>query len=160
MIRRPPRSTRTDTLFPYTTLFRSAPSLRASRTAASTSPSGKLSRSRRTWTYSRLPAAPWLLGPRRASRRRRRVAKASGRSHCLRGAAWSSADLVFEQRQVVQRIEDQVLTLIGSLVAGDDLGGAADHDPLDIAADQHLAVAIGHRDGIGVDPVRWEEQRV
>src|SRR3546814_14591197 len=28
MIRRPPRSTRTDTLFPYTTLFRSAPSLK------------------------------------------------------------------------------------------------------------------------------------
>src|SRR3546814_15273289 len=27
MIRRPPRSTRTDTLFPYTTLFRSLPSL-------------------------------------------------------------------------------------------------------------------------------------
>src|SRR3546814_19709178 len=29
MIRRPPRSTRTDTLFPYTTLFRSPRSLRA-----------------------------------------------------------------------------------------------------------------------------------
>src|SRR3546814_1462801 len=29
MIRRPPRSTRTDTLFPYTTLFRSTPSSRA-----------------------------------------------------------------------------------------------------------------------------------
>src|SRR3546814_17737809 len=28
MIRRPPRSTRTDTLFPYTTLFRSCPSRR------------------------------------------------------------------------------------------------------------------------------------
>src|SRR3546814_1160964 len=28
MIRRPPRSTRTDTLFPYTTLFRSGPSAR------------------------------------------------------------------------------------------------------------------------------------
>src|SRR3546814_3643580 len=27
MIRRPPRSTRTDTLFPYTTLFRSLPAL-------------------------------------------------------------------------------------------------------------------------------------
>src|SRR3546814_4706323 len=27
MIRRPPRSTRTDTLFPYTTLFRSIPAL-------------------------------------------------------------------------------------------------------------------------------------
>src|SRR3546814_19937006 len=29
MIRRPPRSTRTDTLFPYATLFRSRPELRA-----------------------------------------------------------------------------------------------------------------------------------
>src|SRR3546814_2710418 len=29
MNRRPPRSTRTDTLFPYTTLFRSAPSVTA-----------------------------------------------------------------------------------------------------------------------------------
>src|SRR3546814_3356911 len=29
MIRRPPRSTRTDTLFPYTTLFRSRPHRRA-----------------------------------------------------------------------------------------------------------------------------------
>src|SRR3546814_8517823 len=28
MIRRPPRSTRTDTLFPYTTLFRSSPAQR------------------------------------------------------------------------------------------------------------------------------------
>src|SRR3546814_6213210 len=35
MIRRPPRSTRTDTLFPYTTLFRSAPvgKLRCARTS-------------------------------------------------------------------------------------------------------------------------------
>src|SRR3546814_3109948 len=31
MIRRPSRSTRTDTLFPYTTLFRSAPALHAFR---------------------------------------------------------------------------------------------------------------------------------
>src|SRR3546814_2100891 len=31
MIRRPPRSTRTDTLFPYTTLFRSACSRKSSR---------------------------------------------------------------------------------------------------------------------------------
>src|SRR3546814_2527906 len=33
MIRRPPRSTRTDTLFPYTTLFRSARSATRGRTA-------------------------------------------------------------------------------------------------------------------------------
>src|SRR3546814_5849162 len=31
MIRRPPRATRTDTLFPYTTLFRSTPSSRRQR---------------------------------------------------------------------------------------------------------------------------------
>src|SRR3546814_16424789 len=31
MIRRPPRSTRTDTLFPYTTLFRSAPDVAAAQ---------------------------------------------------------------------------------------------------------------------------------
>src|SRR3546814_20984516 len=34
MIRRPPRSTRTDTLFPYTTLFRSYHRLRADREVA------------------------------------------------------------------------------------------------------------------------------
>src|SRR3546814_6270935 len=35
MIRRPPRSTRTDTLFPYTTLFRSVPGSRRVRRAES-----------------------------------------------------------------------------------------------------------------------------
>src|SRR3546814_19573577 len=35
MIRRPPRSTRTDTLFPYTTLFRSALALENQRREAS-----------------------------------------------------------------------------------------------------------------------------
>src|SRR3546814_3775136 len=34
ILRRPPRSTRTDTLFPYTTLFRSARSLRPDRVLA------------------------------------------------------------------------------------------------------------------------------
>src|SRR3546814_17401127 len=43
MIRRPPRSTRTDTLFPYTTLFRSDLDLIADKTSQwvrATSPSG------------------------------------------------------------------------------------------------------------------------
>src|SRR3546814_4121162 len=48
MIRRPPRSTRTDTLFPYTTLFRSQP-VRAPARAAR-----RLPRSRR---QARNPAA-------------------------------------------------------------------------------------------------------
>src|SRR3546814_9491231 len=38
MIRRPPRSTRTDTLFPYTTLFRSSPSRRSGRQGLRTDP--------------------------------------------------------------------------------------------------------------------------
>src|SRR3546814_1049996 len=51
MIRRPPRSTRTDTLFPYTTLFRSAlrqagPENRRRRRAAK---SGKVGRSVFSW---------------------------------------------------------------------------------------------------------------
>src|SRR3546814_6932000 len=38
MIRRPPRSTRTDTLFPYTTLFRSPVSLAAQASPAANDP--------------------------------------------------------------------------------------------------------------------------
>src|SRR3546814_10954515 len=38
MIRRPPRSTRTDTLFPYTTLFRSVDAIRAERQSGDKTP--------------------------------------------------------------------------------------------------------------------------
>src|SRR3546814_8140370 len=38
MIRRPPRSTRTDTLFPYTTLFRSAVAVAGEQPAGATHP--------------------------------------------------------------------------------------------------------------------------
>src|SRR3546814_19438791 len=44
MIRRPPRSTRTDTLFPYTTLFRSPPQKTRFRFAALVRPHRKISR--------------------------------------------------------------------------------------------------------------------
>src|SRR3546814_4037472 len=53
MIRRPPRSTRTDTLFPYTTLFRSTisrrarPSVPATTSSAGAAASAKSSFSRR-----------------------------------------------------------------------------------------------------------------
>src|SRR3546814_4558658 len=40
MIRRPPRSTRTDTLFPYTTLFRSLPGRHGDRRGRSRDPAG------------------------------------------------------------------------------------------------------------------------
>src|SRR3546814_11231987 len=38
MIRRPPRSTRTDTLFPYTTLFRSNDGLKAEEASPASAP--------------------------------------------------------------------------------------------------------------------------
>src|SRR3546814_4949256 len=52
MIRRPPRSTRTDTLFPYTTLFRSCSRMRSTPVSASalTPSSGSPSRAARPAT--------------------------------------------------------------------------------------------------------------
>src|SRR3546814_3346332 len=47
MIRRPPRSTRTDTLFPYTTLFRSQPAGVAGRLPAGGLPAARDGPSRR-----------------------------------------------------------------------------------------------------------------
>src|SRR3546814_3696474 len=58
MIRRPPRSTRTDTLFPYTTLFRSCP---AEKTSLSQRSIGWLRGRRREREGG---AAPWRMrGP-------------------------------------------------------------------------------------------------
>ena len=87
------------------------------------------------------------------------MAKASGRSPAPRSRLVERADLALDERQVVQGIEDQILTLIGSFVAGDDLGGAADQDPIHISPDQHLAMAVGHRDGIIISLVAHQRQR-
>src|SRR3546814_13145625 len=53
MIRRPPRSTRTDTLFPYTTLFRSRPPCRRHRTGSRALP---VAASRRIRDQPKVPA--------------------------------------------------------------------------------------------------------
>src|SRR3546814_12196241 len=68
MTRRPPRSTRTDTLFPYTTLFRS----RGYRSSANALPGvaptpplhGVAQRRRRTGYWSRGPVRPSRATPR------------------------------------------------------------------------------------------------
>src|SRR3546814_8549465 len=58
MIRRPPRSTRTDTLFPYTTLFRSA-----FETARRTSCTGKSrSSSPKIWSVATTLPTPAIAG--------------------------------------------------------------------------------------------------
>src|SRR3546814_5999853 len=60
MIRRPPRSTRTDTLFPYTTLFRSCATPRQPRLSASASctPTASGGRRRRPCGGACLPHTP------------------------------------------------------------------------------------------------------
>src|SRR3546814_7571086 len=74
MIRRPPRSTRTDTLFPYTTLFRSALAGRAAGRIGGSGVRG-----------ARKPAGAALAGDRRQSAVRR------GRN--LHGpGGWNAAD--------------------------------------------------------------------
>src|SRR3546814_10693432 len=55
MIRRPPRSTRTDTLFPYTTLFRSQEAARGIPTEAPAPPTARTNGPAQT-PSSRLPA--------------------------------------------------------------------------------------------------------
>src|SRR3546814_16417018 len=72
MIRRPPRSTRTDTLFPYTTLFRSLPRIpeRQRRAAPAASPERLLRQpdpeeGRRVRRSRRLLGARGAVAPRR-----------------------------------------------------------------------------------------------
>src|SRR3546814_14027994 len=67
MIRRPPRSTRTDTLFPYTTLFRSHPRVGGQDRQAPDRPrSGDVLRHRRRDSSRGGPGG--VLGPRRPHR--------------------------------------------------------------------------------------------
>src|SRR3546814_4263529 len=70
MIRRPPRSTRTDTLFPYTTLFRSAARSQGSDAGLTgeVAPTGDPSPSRHRATPS-AAAAVQGPGPQRRARR-------------------------------------------------------------------------------------------
>src|SRR3546814_5469908 len=65
MIRRPPRSTRTDTLFPYTTLFRSPP---LPAPAVSTTWSISAAASERLSASRRVPTATGVCPLRRCSR--------------------------------------------------------------------------------------------
>src|SRR3546814_14068509 len=65
MRRRPPRSTRTDTLFPYTTLFRSLWAwTRYTRVGLAISASAENERAVRSlgWSPDRLAALTWTLG--------------------------------------------------------------------------------------------------
>src|SRR3546814_5848210 len=108
MIRRPPRSTRTDTLFPYTTLFRSL--LRGITATASARGRPARAGSARAvvgrWTYDALSAVL------RGFDRRRHVRRAE-KHHCrarARLAAGAAAmidmEISSEQRQIVDSVQN------------------------------------------------------
>ncbi len=59
----------------------------------------------------------------------------------------------------MQRIEDEVLAGVGAPVAGDLLAAADDLHPVDIAANHHLAVAIGGRHRVIVAAITHQRER-
>src|SRR3546814_8232971 len=63
MLRRPPRSTRTYTLFPYTTLFRSPPCRSSHIGSHARRPPGRTPRHRRRPSSARRSAAGWDYQP-------------------------------------------------------------------------------------------------
>src|SRR3546814_20033046 len=85
MIRRPPRSTRTDTLFPYTTLFRSrAPGTARARRRSST----PRCRRRRSRSYKGASPSPLSIPTRIPHQRRRRRPERGG------DVRWEPSELV------------------------------------------------------------------
>src|SRR3546814_8106861 len=90
MIRRPPRSTRTDTLFPYTTLFRSRNERQRDRGA-------RLSRDARICAPVRCDAG----ARRRAARRRRGTGVQAADAH-LRGRADRSEEHTSELQSLMR----------------------------------------------------------
>jgi len=52
-----------------------------------------------------------------------------------RGGLVQRPDLPFQQRQIVQRIEDEVFAFVGARMTSDLLGAAGDHNFMDVPAD-------------------------
>ncbi len=59
----------------------------------------------------------------------------------------------------MERVEDEVISLIGASMTGDYLRPAADHYLVYIATDQHVPMAVGHRHRVVVGPVPDQRQR-
>ena len=62
-----------------------------------------------------------------------------------RGCLVERIGFLLDQRQVVQRIEHEVLALVGAGMARNRLGAAGDDDLMHVATDQHLLVPVGRR---------------
>ena len=67
-------------------------------------------------------------------------------------------DLLFQQRQIVDRIEDHIIPLVRTGGPGDDPAAATDNHLMDIATDPDLPVAVGDGHGIVIRPVAHQRQ--
>ena len=63
------------------------------------------------------------------------------------------ARLLLQQRQIMQRVVDDVAADIGAPMAGDDLGAERDLDPVDIALHHNLLVGVRRRRRVVHQPV-------
>src|SRR3546814_16915244 len=104
MIRRPPRSTRTDTLFPYTTLFRSKP--RPVPAGAHLGATGipPVKRSRPGALLQRRPLTSAAAAPARRGRRCARAARPRPRLTLLRPGGRDRKSVV-EGKRVSTRVD-------------------------------------------------------
>src|SRR3546814_5702106 len=104
MIRRPPRSTRTDTLFPYTTLFRSPPNLLGVRTNV-------VLRERPKTSVENWKLFSVARAKRAARRRDRRSAEGGIRQHPLRHKTVARSEEHTSELQSLMRISYAVFCL-------------------------------------------------
>src|SRR3546814_9132153 len=106
MLRRPPRSTRTDTLFPYTTLFRSGP--HAARGFAAPVPRGATADRRRQATLFRRSRVRGEVrqGVERLNRLKHKVFRP-----CLMNDLWNRSEEHTSELQSLMRISYAVFCL-------------------------------------------------
>src|SRR3546814_11884816 len=131
MIRRPPRSTRTDTLFPYTTLFRSSNARGAFDQAIRI---GRLKKLERLGLATRHGAAHWRLAPDLAGTLRRMgergdIIRTVQRAYAARRNAPALADQV-----IYDPTAADARPLVGRVVATGHADYNADHPYVNVAA--------------------------
>ena len=59
----------------------------------------------------------------------------------------------------MERVEDEVISVAGPPMTGDDLRATADHNLVHISANQHVPMSIGHWHRVVVGPVPDQRQR-
>ena len=77
----------------------------------------------------------------------------AGEAHCEWSRLVQGSRLPLQERQVVDRVVDEIVSLVGAGMLGDDLRSAADDHLIHVAPQQHFPVSISHRHRVVVGPV-------